>query len=300
LQGVAEADLAAIHEEAARRGAAAIAALSNATEDLIKQLDYAPVRNFFDFRDGPVVATDPQRFSIATQVAANVRQLSEVLGESVSDILRRMNVPLVDFLRDLGVDAARLDVPSVFDSMVTAARTLGVELDDLAGQLRANIGELSDAASPINDAFERALTKLPTAVGNALRDRLRVLETASSPESRASARQSIIDFINNQPVAIRAALAPFFDEVNVASVQEQQLTAADQSNRYLSAANAFLERIARNTEPTPLRVPPKLPGEKSAQDRTNTLLVEVVGQLRGMQKELRYVKMSSTTGANNG
>lgn len=292
LQRAAEEDLVLIHEEAARRGAVAIEALSTATRGLIQQLGYNQRRNPLIFEAGPAFPKDPERFSLASQVAANLRQLNEVMQTGFLELLNSNGLPLREFLRDLGVGTESLDVAESFDALVAAARSLGVEISDITGSLGYASGDLADANSSLNNAFERALTRLPTAVSTSLRGLLTSVEQANGPEAQATARRNLLDFLSQQPASIRAALAPFLDELDVSSYEEQALTAAEQTNRYLTVANDYLLRIARNTDkpPTPIQVV----GQKS-QQQTN-VEAELLAAVRELTSLVRALNIRSVRG----
>lgn len=301
LEGVATEDLAAIREEAALRAARASATLMDASTDIVRQLAYTSQASsrrgliYGSFALPGAQTATPERFQLATQLGGNVRQLAEALGESFTTVLDTLQVPLGAFLRDLNVDIASLDTAVGFDNLVSAARLLGVELTDLTSQLGADIGTLNDPNSDVNDAFERAVDKLPTAVGGIIRTLLTQLESAKSPEAIASARASLLAFLDQQTPAVRAALAPFFDELDVSSFEEQQALALEQSNRYLNAANAWLERIANNTKPAPGTS--IVLGEKGRkEDKTNQLLQDVVTAINSLAAELRGKNTRSKVG----
>lgn len=311
LQGIAEQDLAAIHEEAAYRAAQAIAALMDSTQTIVDQLDYAEeqagslaglIYGRFQLPED-VREVNPERFDLASQLAVNVRQLSEALGQSFSEILENFNVPLDRFIEDLGVNLRQVNDSENFDRFVNAARSLGAEVTDLATRVGFDAGALSDRESALNNAFERAMTRLPASVSTSLRPLLTNLENASSPEARQAAERQLEQFINSQPPAIRAALAPFLEGVDVQSYEEQQLTALDQTNRYLSAANEFLGRIAANTSKPPTGPTPVSgrPGEKTAAEAESlSLLRQLLSTMQGMERELRGRNQKAVVGINGG
>lgn len=322
MTGANAEDLANIQMRAAEEMAAAASALEESIKGLAQQLDYFTeaengertfgsgalglahwINSLVDVANS-VPAIDPERFDLVTQLSRQVRELSEFTGESVLDVMDRMRIPFDRVMQDFGVSIERLGNAEVFDRFVTASRTLGIEVSEAAARLGVNVGELSDANSQLNNSFERAINRLPASVNSQLSGLLRSLETAVGPEAQEAARRQLSDFINAQSPAIRDALAPFLDDVDTSSIESQQLAAADQTNRYLSAANEHLARIAANTgtPPTPGGPNPR-PGEKSATNaerETHRLLSALLVAMQGLEREQRSRNQKSVIGANNG
>lgn len=260
MAGAAAGDLANIQARAAERAAQAALELEASILSLADQLGYtsdaAAERSFGSgplgfaawLQDQVEAATraptlDPERYGGAVQMAGQLRDLSSFVGESVLDTIERLRLPLDRLVGDFGVDLARLDNPEVFDRFVQASRVLGADVLDAAGALGVEVGRLENATSLVNDAFERTLGRMPQEVRDSIDPLLRAYETAGSPEQRAEARAALVDAVDQLPPALRAALAPFLDEIDTAATAEQQLAQAEQANRYLSSADAHLAAI---------------------------------------------------------
>lgn len=303
MAGAAESDLAAIHEAAAARAAQAAAELEASIVSLADQLGYTSqaaeeaiggtgALNFAHWLQQQVDAAtrapalDPQRYSGAVALAGQLRDLSEFTGDAVLETMQRLRVPLNRLVGDFGVDLARLDAPEVFDRLVQASRVLGAEVLDAAGALGVEVGRLEDASALVNDAFERALGRMPSEVRETVAPLLRAFEEAGSPEQRASARAALVDAVDQLPPSLRAALAPFLDEIDTTSVAEQQLSQIEQTNRYLSSSDSHLaairDALARPGAPGGVATPvtPVRPGEKSAGN------ADVVRELRELRAEV--------------
>lgn len=262
LAGAASQDLAEIQMRGAERVAAAAAALEASIASLRDQL-YEAAEDVQGSALGPgalqtahwlaeqsrltarAPAIDPERFALAARLASQARELSEFAGNTVLETLARLRVPLDRLVADFGVDIARMDSPEVFDRFVEASRTLGTDVLDAARALGLNVGALADTSSQLNDAFERAMGRLPANVQRALDPLFRAYESATTPEGRATARTALVDAIDDLPPQLRALLAPFLEEINVTALAEQQLGAAEQTNRYLSSSVEHLAEIQR-------------------------------------------------------
>lgn len=326
LTGANAEDLANIQMRAAEEMAAAALALEESIRGLAGQLDYIQeagegsrfptyfTDDWFRFIQGlstmDIPRIDSKRFDLVAQLSRQVRELSEFTGESILGVLDRMQIPFNRVIEDFGVSISALGNSEVFDRFVTASRTLGIEVSEASARLGVNVGQLADANSRLNDGFERAVSRLPAAVGVQIVGLLRNLENAVGPEAQEAARRQLSDFINAQTPAIRAALAPFLDDVDTTSVESQQLAAADQTNRYLSAANDYLQRIATNTavpatpggpNPRPGGPNPR-PGDKatSAEKETHRLLAALLASMQNLEREQRSRNQKAVIGANNG
>lgn len=299
LQAASEEDLELIRVRSAQRTRAAFLALESATASLITQL-YAVadgqaqqvvtgngalnlVQSWARTASEVADRFDPQRFQGAQQIAANIRQMSEVSRQSAFDIADRLKLPFDRFVADLGIVTSRLSEPQVFDDFVAAARTLGVELPDFATRIGASIGDLANASSAINDAFERAIRALPKAQSDQLQGLLSTLETATTAEARAQALGDIEAFVNKLPVEMRSALAPFLEGVDVTTIQEETVNAVRAVEGAIGTSNALLTDILEALRGG------RRTGEKSAGDDggdlalvTAQLAAQDVGQLRAI------------------
>lgn len=326
LAGAAASDLALIQQHAAELAAQAAARLEASILSLSEQLGYAAdeaeSRNWGDtilgiFHQlaeeqagtGGAAALDPTRYNLALTLGGQLRDLAEFTGDSMTDLMERLRIPFARLMTDFGVSIENIGNPEIFDRLATASRTMGIELADAASQLGVSIGQLSDASSILNDGFERAVNRLPSAVSSQLTTLLRGVENAVGPEAQAEAQRRLTQYVNEQPLAIRNALAPYLDGVDTTSVQAQQLSAAEQTNRYLRSSNEYLAMIAANArgslQPGGTLVSPAGPGApkvstESSDKVTHELLRGVITAVGAMERELRAKNMKTTIGANNG
>lgn len=324
LAGAAESDLVLIQQRGAEQIAAAAAQLEASIASLADQLGYAAEQatdataaygsdlGFVHWLEEQRQAIanapriDPQRFDLATRLAAQVRELSEFSQASVAEILARRNISINRLISDLGVDIERLGSPEIMDRLVQASRTLGVDVLDAARELGTNVGELSSATSLINDAFERALERLPDHVRNSLDPLFRAYEGATTAEGRTAARENLVNAIDELPPQLRAVLAPFLSEINTTALAEQQLGAAEQANRYLSVSVDHLAEIRRVlSQPTP--VPAVRVGEKATAQGSGdaAILREILlenrrlnGQVEELRAAVRRMQDNAVTGRN--
>lgn len=315
MAGAASEDLAAIQSRSAEQAAAAAQRLEDSIRSLADQLGYtatqageaAEVQSTLGLmyriaaQSAGTAALDPQRYSAALQIAGQLRELSEFAGDSIQATMDRLQIPLDRLLGDFGIQVDALSNSEVFDRLVQASRVLGVEVTEAAERLGVNVGDLSDATSQINDAFERTIGRMPESVRSTIQPLLEALEGAGSPEARAAARSALVDAVDALPPGLRAALAPFLDEIDTTAVAEQQLSQIEQSNRYLSTANDHLLAI-RNalSQPVPAG---KLPGEKSTlgdQQRVLTELQRIRDGIDSLTGEIIRMGNRSITGMNAG
>lgn len=324
LAGAAESDLVLIQQRGAEQIAEAAAQLEASIVSLADQLGYAAEQatdataaygsdlGFVHWLEqqrqaianAPVI--DPQRFGLANRLAAQARELAEFSGASVTEMLARLRIPFDRLVGDLGVDIERLGSPEVMDRLVQASRTLGVDVLDAARELGTNVGALSDATSLINDAFERALERLPENVRNSLDPLFRAYEGATTAEGRTAARENLVNAIDELPPQLRAVLAPFLSEINTTALAEQQLGAAEQANRYLSVSVDHLAEIRRVlSQPTP--VPAARVGEKAgAQGSADAAILREIllenrrlnGQVEELRSTIRRMQDNAVTGRN--
>lgn len=309
LSGAAAEDLAAIQMNAAEQMAAAAAQLEASILSLAEELGYFADANA-QAADGysselgfahwlaeqqraiaEAPRIDPQRLNLAVTLGTQIRDLSEFLGETSLDTMARLRVPLDRFVADFGVSLDQLDSPEVMDRLLQAARVLGIEANDAARQLGVSIGDLEDANSLLNDAFERALARLPESVRNSLTGLLRNVETAETPEAQSAARTALTTAIDALPPSLRAVLAPFLEEIDISAVAQQQLSAAEQGNRYLATSVEHLQAI-RDSLVTRIPEATRNPADKSASDivgeqkNTTAAIIRIEGQLRELQTQL--------------
>lgn len=306
LQGAALEDLIVIEEAGARRIAEAALAVEASITSLAEQLDYFSTQaetaaetyssdlgfaHWWTEQQRAIAEApriDPQRFGLATQLAAQARELAEFSGEGVLDILNRLRVPLDRLLTDLGVNLDQLGSSEVMDRFVAASRTLGVDVLDAARQLGTNVGDLADASSILNDAFERALGKLPDDMEAIIRPLLAAYET-SGADGRSAARSALVEAVDALPPELRAALAPFLEEITTTAVAEQQLGQLEQSNRYLSSAAEDLTAIRTllgNQQNSPNN-PNKMASDHLAVARSQVALLDRIAKaVEGMERRM--------------
>lgn len=280
LQGAAVEDLIEIETAGARRIAEAALAVEASITALGEQLGYFADQaeaaadtyssdlgfaHWWTEQQRAIAAApriDPQRFGLATQIAGQARDVSSLSRESTLDVLARLRIPFQRLIADLGVDIEQLGSPEVVDRLVNASRMLGIDVLDAAQALGANVGDLADSASILNDAFERSLGRLPENVRQSIQPLLAAYE-ASTGEARVGARSALIDAVDDLPPQFRAVLAPFLEEINTSAIAEQQLGQIEQSNRYLSAASTDLAEIRRLLAQ---QAPGRNPADKSTSD----------------------------------
>lgn len=323
LSGATAEDLADIQMRAAEQMAAAALQLEASILDLAGQLGYLEetsrswgdtalgiAHSLAQVRTG-APELDPERFSAATRISAQLRELAEFAGETTLDTMARLRIPLDRIVADFGVALDSIDRPEVFDRFLGAARVLGVEAEDAARVLGINVGQLSDAAGLLNDAFERALDRLPDNFQAALEPLLRDYETASTPEARAQARNALVSAIDALPPNLRAILAPFLDEIDTTAIAEQQLSVLEQQSRYLSASVDHLAAIRgalgnRNAPPLESSNGVPRPGstgsseKRAEQDAMLELLREIANRIDVLERTVSRMGDRALVGINQG
>lgn len=323
MSGAATEDLTAIHNWAAEQMAAAAAQLEASILSLAEQLQYFQQVNETAAQgyssdlgfahwlaeqarivaEAPVI--DANRFGLVVQLGSQLRELSEFVGESTLDTMTRLRIPLDRVVADFGVAIDQMDNPEVFDRFLQAARVLGVEAVDAAQVLGITIGELSDTTSQLNDAFERALDRLPQSVRDQLDPLLRDYEQAQTPEARAAARTNLANAIDQLPPNLRAILAPFLEEIDTTAIAEQQLSAAEQSNRYLSASVDHLQAIRSALAQggnglKPAVIPGTTKSALGSEEMVVRLLQSIAGRLDSLERTLAQLSARALVGINQG
>jgi tape measure domain-containing protein len=184
-----------------------------------------------------------QRLALATQLADTLREIAGATGETLFAVAERMGVSMAQFVGDLGGDVSA-DSAEAVATLAQVANTLDVELGDLAESLGLTLGELSDAQSLMNDAFEAAIAGLPEGFREQLEPALRDLENASSPEEQVEALERLEEITGELPDEFRLALAPYLANIDPLSpdlfTDLDFLSGIDESTRQ---ANLLLAQI---------------------------------------------------------
>lgn len=287
LQGASEEDLAQIHMHAARQAAMAMLEMERAILSTAESLGYLQTQqtrldavnaeierigrdpyaslafadrleSLFEQR-ADLEAMDPARFEQAAALAVRLRDLAFAVGETAVEAIDRLGISADRFLADLGFTGGDIRDATVADSLVSAARLLGVELSDLAARMGVEVGALADPTSVINDAFERAIGRLPDALRAGVLDAFGALEAGD-----AGARESLVALIDGLPSHLRQLFEPLLDDIDPERFEDSLLAGQQTSNTYLASAAEHLAAIRAaldRGQPGPGR----LPGEKSAE-----------------------------------
>ena len=147
------------------------------------------------------------RLAMAQQLAVQLRELADAAGQPVLELAQSMGVKLDKFVSDLGIDLSHLTVSTV-DQLATLSATLGVSLTDLASSVGANLGELTDQNSLINDTLEARILGLPGGERSMLEPLFRAVEQATNEADANAAINTLKDATNALPTKYRDLLAP--------------------------------------------------------------------------------------------
>lgn len=182
----------------------------------------------------------------AERLAEYVREITQVTGEGALDYLRQRGVDLERFAADLGVDLDNLTVETT-GALAAIANRLAIELPELAAGLGVDLGRLADANSLINDALEAVIARQPPEIADALAPLLARVEAAVSPEEQLAALAALEQYIDQLAPAMRLALAPFFDSIDPAAVDDQIAILSGQRDIAADSLLVFqsLEEISR-------------------------------------------------------
>lgn len=256
LAGAASGDLADITIGGALRMADAAAALEarllTTAANLFKEVDKPEANGGATIivggpppRDPRKEAADAALFAAFNAFAGDVRSLADARGENGLSVLDRLLVPVDELLKGLGVDLSRVFTASGFNTLLSAARQLGLEIPEIADRLAVSFGDLFDANSLLNNAFEDLLIKLPRAQRDELRGLLTTLEGAAPGQQRDAAQAAIESVVNGLPTAVRELFAPLLDAVDVSSFEADSLDLTRNLNTAVNAGNKILADILR-------------------------------------------------------
>lgn len=190
-----------------------------------------------------------QRLLMAVELAGYLRDLAEMLGQSVFELATEMGVKLNQFVFDLGIDLTTLSAETA-GQLAAVANTLGVELSDLTTELGISLGSLQDANSFLNDALEAAINAQPIGIRSELGPFLSAIEAATTEADANAAIAALEAAVNGIGGATAIALAPYLGGVDMPTIDEQ-LQALDRigdaASEFLPSINAWLAQIAINT-----------------------------------------------------
>lgn len=306
LAGASTSDLADITIAGSLRMADAAAALEarllTTAANLFKEIEKPAVAGATIIVGGPPPrdlrqeAADAAMFAAFNAFAGDVRSLADARGENGLSVLDRLFAPLDQLLKGLGVDMSRVFTASGFNTLLNAARQLGLEIPEIADRLSISFGELYETNSVLNNAFEDLLIKLPAAQRNELTALLRTLEGATEGADRNAAQAAIEAFINGLPTALRERFAPLLDGVDVSSYEADSLDLSRDLNLAVNAGNRILADILRAVSGPPVIAKGGVAGVSeqtaSAQIEANTRMVASTLQL----SDRRLVAIEQTLG----
>ena len=96
-----------------------------------------------------------RQFKVST-LAQNLRDLFKANGETFADGIARLQVPIKDILKDLGVSLGQVTNPSALSAFGAAARALGVSAEELAKISGLDLSTLSpEQRQLITDSLNR-------------------------------------------------------------------------------------------------------------------------------------------------
>lgn len=175
----------------------------------------AELQAFYTQRDAQAAQAEAaHRLDLATQLAANLRDLAASTQQDLFDIATRQGIQLDRFVTDLG-GVATANTADAVAGLGQIAATLNVELGDLGDKLGLHLGRLQDSDSLFNDAFEVALQALPADLRSQLEPALHDLEQASSTEDTTAALDRLEQLTDQLPEEFRNQLAPYLDNVDI-------------------------------------------------------------------------------------
>jgi len=219
-----------------------------------------------------------RRLALAEELAGYLRELAQTSGETIFEVAERLGVNFAAFITDLG-GIITAETASQVLTLVEVANILGVELPALADQLGLSLGELTDAQSLLNDAFELQLSFMPQEIRDQLEPLLRAVELAVGPEETNNALNALAGATNELPEELRLQLAPFLEGVDIEFpdiLNELDFLSSVDANTF--AANELLFLILeeiRNLDlliPPP-NVPPPDPGGPNSIDGSSSIAI---------------------------
>ena len=226
-----------------------------------------------------------RRLELATQLADQLRELSQVTGETVFGAADRMGVNFAQFITDLGANAAASTAAQVAE-LGNVANALNVELPELAEALALSLGSLADMNSLMNDAFEGQLSTLPEGFREQLEPALRSLEQASSTEESDAALARLNELTEAMPEQFRLQLAPYLsaiDPIDVSTFTDlQYLSSLDATSRQSrDILTSILDEL--RTQPAQLaQMEGKAAAKAGAEQATQ---VAILDELRALREE---------------
>ena len=172
------------------------------------------------------------RLLAVTALAEQIGLLLGVTNESFVDLADRLNLPIEEFLGDLGVSIDNLTVDTTL-AMADIANLLGIELTELADSVDISLGSLADQNSLINDALEQTIQGLPTGFQAEIAPLLAQLEAITASEQQEALLAQFVAIAEGLPAPVRDLLAPFFDQIdpiNEAQAQLNEMISLNESN----------------------------------------------------------------------
>lgn len=164
----------------------------------------------------------------AQQIIDTLAFVAGITERSALDIAAELSVPLADVVSALNVDVAQPTVESVA-RLGLIAEQLQTGLGDLAREIGADIGQLTDSGSMLNEALRQAISGLGPEITDQLVPQLEAVESAAGPAAQAQALGGLESAVAALAPDLRNQLAPFFDGIDVSTEAQRQVQALDQS-----------------------------------------------------------------------
>lgn len=164
----------------------------------------------------------------AQQIIDTLAFVAGITERSALDIAAELSVPLADVVSALNVDVAQPTVESVA-RLGLIAEQLQTGLGDLAREIGADIGQLTDSGSVLNEALRQAISGLGPEITDQLVPQLEAVESAAGPAAQAQALGGLESAVAALAPDLRNQLAPFFDGIDVSTEAQRQVQALDQS-----------------------------------------------------------------------
>lgn len=212
-------------------------------------------------------------------VAEQIKEWASVSGESFTELADRLEIPVEQFLSDLGVSLDELTVETAL-ALAETATLLGVEITDLADSVGLSLGDLADDQSLLNDALERTILTLPSGIADDLDAMLTAIERSTNPQAREALLADLESRVDELPVDQRDLLAPFFENIDPQSDAQRQIELMESQTNHQQEIRNAIQAQTESQQTETRNVADNVAALTTEQSQTNALLVRVIDNLR--------------------